>query len=65
MRRLYLGGRAMRSEDKEYRRRDHRPIHQHQYPVEEHRDLMAQICACNKHDQLPHASPVKNSSGLI
>jgi hypothetical protein len=35
----------MRSEDNEYRQRNHRPSYQHENPVEEHRDIMAQICA--------------------
>jgi hypothetical protein len=34
----------MQSEDKEHRQRDHRPSYQHEDPVEEHRDTMAQIC---------------------
>jgi hypothetical protein len=35
----------MRSEDNEYRQRNHRPSYQHENPVEEHRDIMTRICA--------------------
>jgi hypothetical protein len=45
MRRLYPSGGAMRTEDKEYRQRNHRPSYQHENPVEEHRDIMTRICA--------------------
>jgi hypothetical protein len=45
VRRLYPTGGAMRSEDKEYRQRNHRPSYQHENPVEEHRDIMTRICA--------------------
>jgi hypothetical protein len=41
----------MRSKDKEYRQRNHRPSKQHGNPVEEHRDIMARICAWDKSDQ--------------
>ena len=34
----------MRSEDKEYRQRNHRPSYQHEDPVEEHSDTMPRIC---------------------
>jgi hypothetical protein len=30
----------MRSKDKEYRQRNHRPSYQHENPVEEHRDII-------------------------
>jgi hypothetical protein len=30
----------MRSKDKEYRQRNHRPSYQHENPVEEHRDTI-------------------------
>jgi hypothetical protein len=45
MRGLYPTEGAMRSEDKEYRQRNHRPSYQHENPVEEHRDIVTQICA--------------------
>jgi len=40
MRRLYPTGGVTRSEDKEYRQRNHRPSYQHETPVEEHRDII-------------------------
>ena len=45
MRRLYPTEGVMRSKDKEYRQRNHRPSYQHENPVEEHRDIMTRICA--------------------
>jgi TPP-dependent pyruvate/acetoin dehydrogenase alpha subunit len=45
MRRLYRTGGVMRSKDKEYRQRNHRPSYQHENPVEEHRDIMTRIWA--------------------
>jgi hypothetical protein len=45
VRRLYPTGGAMRSEDKEYRQRNHRPSYQHENPVEEHRYIITRICA--------------------
>jgi len=45
MSRLYPTGGVMRSEDKVYRQRNHRPSYQHENPVEEHRDIMTRICA--------------------
>jgi hypothetical protein len=45
MRRLYPTGGVMRSEDNEYRQRNHRPSYQHENPVEEHRDIMTRIRA--------------------
>jgi hypothetical protein len=47
----------MRSEDKEYRQRNHRPSYQHENPVEEHRDIMTRICSWDKSDQ--PAQPVE------
>jgi hypothetical protein len=41
----------MRTKDKEYRQRNHRPNYQHENPVEEHRDIMTRICAWDKSDQ--------------
>ena len=44
MRRLYPTGGMVRSEDKEYRQRNHRPSYQHDNAVQEHCSSMTQIC---------------------
>jgi hypothetical protein len=44
MRRLYPTGGMLRSEDKEYRQRHHRPSYQHDNAVEEHSAIMTQNC---------------------
>lgn len=43
-RRLFPAEGVMRSKDKEYRQRNHRPSCEHTDPVE-HRNIMARICA--------------------
>ena len=49
----------MRSKDKEYRQRNHRPSYQHENPVEEHRDIMTRICAQDKWNQPAQAGGIR------
>ena len=50
MRRLYPTEGVMRSNNKEYRQRNHRPSCEHGNPLQ-HRDIMTRICAQDKSDQ--------------
>jgi hypothetical protein len=49
----------MRSEDNEYRQRNHRPSYQYENPMEEHRDIMTRIRAQDKSDQPASARGIK------
>jgi hypothetical protein len=48
----------MRSKDKEYRQRNHRPSREHRNPVE-HRDIMTRICAWDKCNQPAQAGGIR------
>jgi hypothetical protein len=58
MRRLYPTEGVMRSKDKEYRQRNHRPSREHRNPVE-HRDIMTRICAQDKCNQPAQAGGIR------